>query len=532
MRIDLPPTADGHAAPEDRDAPAPELSPQAPGAVLQTPSSSNYKNLLESVYDAVLLTDGEGCVVDCNVRARDFFLCARSELVGASILELIAGSGASLIQAIERNLQQHRYTLIEAHCRRRDRSLFPAEVAVNRLFLSGRKGLCFFVRDISVRKRAQAELEDVVSRLKAHDRARSEFVSNVSHELRTPLTSMIYAVNNMLRGAVGPLQPKVREYLEMLSGDCKRLLGTVNDILDLRKVESRTLALNRSRMPFGLVVRNVVESLRAHAGQKHVRMVAEYGGGNWFVDGDSQKLERVVWNILGNAIKFTPEKGEIRVRVFALDDPSGKVQMTVRDSGIGIPADSIGRVTQRYFTVGDPPSGSGLGLAIAEEIVALHGGKLELQSPPPDAKAGTEVRVVLPLVDPPTILIVDDEEDVRRALRVQVESEGYRTLEAASGDEALQRTIAQRPDLILLDVFLPGMQGTELILKLKADSSTKRIPVLVLSGKDVGPAAREILKRFAIPLLRKPWSPAELLDRVSQPFAGGAGRETPTLVGV
>ncbi|MBN1556836.1 MAG: PAS domain S-box protein, partial [Lentisphaerae bacterium] len=216
--------------------------------------ASDYKQLLESIYDGVIITDRKGRIVDFNSRAIDFLLKHGDELAGMRVIDFISGAGDDLLAAIHRNLKEHRYTLIEGRCIRSDGTTFPAEIAVNRIALDEGGQLCFLIRDITVRKRAQEDLEEAISRLEAHDRARSQFVSNVSHELRTPLTSMIYAVSNMLRGVVGPLSDNARRYLEMLEGDCRRLLTTVNDILDLRKIESNTLVLERSRVPFGMLV--------------------------------------------------------------------------------------------------------------------------------------------------------------------------------------------------------------------------------------------------------------------------------------
>ena len=188
--------------------------------------------------------------------------------------------------------------------------MFPAEIAVNEIELANGGRLCFLVRDVSVRKIAQEALEDAVVRLEAHDRARTQFVSNVSHELRTPLTSMIYAISNMLRGVLGPVPDRIRGYLEMLYGDSKRLAMTVNDILDLSKVDNDSLSLTTTKVPFGLFVNRSVAALRVQAEQKGVSIEVSTDSGIWFVNCDPQKMERVILNVVGNAVKFTPTGGD------------------------------------------------------------------------------------------------------------------------------------------------------------------------------------------------------------------------------
>ena len=519
MRIDIRPDPAG----EDADVvPFGEAGGGDAGQAERRIRTTDFQRLLHSIYDGVLLTDLDGKVVDCNSRACGLFRCEEHELEGTSVVDLISGAGGSLLTAIRRNLENHKYTLIEAHCLRADKSMFPTEVAVNRLEVNGGTELCFFIRDISVRRKAQAALEDAVARLEEHDRARSAFVSNVSHELRTPLTSMIYAVANMLRGVVGPLPDRVRGYLEILEGDCKRLQGTVNDILDLRKIDDKSITLSRIRAPFGRLVARSTESLRVQAERKSLTFSIFVGNRVWFVDCDAQKMERVILNVVGNAVKFTPDGGEVTVTLAEDPERAGNVLLTVCDTGIGVPAHALSRVTERYFTVGDQPSGSGLGLAIAREIVELHGGDLSIQSPVPGSDRGTCVGVSIPGAEAPRVLIVDDEEPVRGVLSEQLLAHGYQVSTAADGAEALSAIEEDRPDLVILDLLIPKIEGTELVLKMKSREELAHTPVIVVTGIDVDRAKAQILSSFAIPALQKPWREEELLDRVESAFVGAA----------
>ncbi len=481
-----------------------------------------FDQLLQSIYDAVLVTDANGRILVFNARALDFFIMDYDEMLGRKMIELISGADSSLLEAISRNLEEHRYTLIEAHCVRKDKSMFPAEIAVNRLDLFPEGNLCFFIRDITVRKRAQEALEEAVERLEAHDRARSQFVSNVSHELRTPLTSMMYAVNNMLKGVVGTLPDGVRRYLEMMDADCRRLLGTVNDILDLRKIETKTLTLTKSRAPFVRLVKRAIETLALQANQKSVTLELHHDGRTWFADCDVNKVERVLLNIVGNAVKFTPEGGRVDVTIQEDPENPGFVHLKVEDSGIGIPPEAIEKVCERYFTVGEQAAGSGLGLAISREIVDMHAGTMAITSPPVGKSQGTGVYISLPSVQPPSVLIVDDEPGVLQVLKTQVSGQGYQVMTASSGEEAIEKIKEDPPDLLVLDFILPGMEGTEVILQLKGDKSTARLPIIVVTGAEVGRGRAQILNSFSIPALGKPWQESELLDRIEGAFLGEA----------
>jgi PAS domain S-box-containing protein len=530
MRINLRPntaiktggTKEEHTVtfrPPSGGAGATSFALQAEGA-RDREQAAPYERLLQSIYDAVLITDTTGIVEEFNQRALDFFRYSNDGLIGKSISSFICGVDEAVLGSIRKNLMDQRYTLIEGTSRRQDGTTFPSEIAVNRLDLESAGRLCFFVRDISVRKRAQEALEEAVEKLEEHDRNRSQFISNVSHELRTPLTSMIYAINNMLKGVVGALPESAIEYLEMLQGDCNRLLTTVNDILDLRKIESQTLTLARTRVPFGRLIQRSVKSFRLQAEQKSIDFTVQAGIGPWFVNCDAQKIERVVLNLVGNALKFTPKNGRVSVNI---DDDlvhDGFVKVSVDDNGIGIPPEAVARVTERYFTVGDQPSGSGLGLAISKEIVAMHDGALVVESPVPGTSEGTRISFRLPVASPPTVLIVDDDKDVLRRIDEQIVEHGYRVLTANTGESALDLVASESPDIIILDLLLPDMDGSDVILNLKDDAATVRIPILVLTGAHLSQSKADVLRNFGIPALSKPWDESELLDGVANAFLG------------
>jgi CheY-like chemotaxis protein len=371
-----------------------------------------------------------------------------------------------------------------------------------------------------VRKQAQEALEDAVKRLEEHDQARMQFVSNVSHELRTPLTSMIYAVANMLRGVLGPISDPVRKYLTMLDGDSKRLLATVNDILDLRKIEIESLSLVRARVPFGRLVSRSLESLVVRTQQKGVELVINPGETGLFSDCDPRRMERVILNIVGNAVKFTPEGGSISVNVSRDMANEGCIRLEVRDTGIGIPPAALERVTERYFTVGNQPSGSGLGLAIVKEIVALHGGSIGIQSPVPGEENGTLVTVSLPSVAPPVILVAEPDAAAARKIGEQLTAAGYRVIRS-SEDEDVGELLQQRQiHGAVVGLGMEGMAGTELILKMKSDRELKSIPLIAVGGAGLNKARQQILKSFSIPLLPRDWTETILLDLVEEAFLG------------
>lgn len=484
--------------------------------------SPEYIKLLESIYDAVLITDFKGVVADFNTRSLEMFRTADKALSGANILDHISGADDGLLEEIRQNLDEDRRTMIEAYCRRFDDTQFPSEIAVNQIELDSIDHLCFFVRDVTVRKKVQDALEAAIARLEDHDRAKTQFVANVSHELRTPLTSMIYAVTNMLKGVLGKLPENVQRYLHMMEGDCRRMLGTVNDILDLRKIDESTITLALSSIEFGDFARSSASSLRVLAEQKGLNFKLTESDSKCFVSCDVHKMGRVVINLLDNAIKFTPSGGTVELIVDQDPEDGSCVLLSVRDSGIGIPAEALGNVATRYFTVGEQASGSGLGLALSREIVELHGGKLSVLSPPPGNARGTMVNVRLPKTEPPLILAVDDEESIRTIIEGQLIDAGYRVATAGSGSSALDLIESTPPDLVVLDLILPDMHGTEVILKMKSVATSRRIPIVVITGGDLSHEKAAVLNSFSIPVLVKPWETKVLLSKIAEGFMGVA----------
>ncbi len=511
-------------------APAEELSRKAARSKKSTAEISDpmqgrlddqFSTIINSLYDGVLIVDYEGLVHVVNARCCDIFHGESDQLCGGPVGDLIPGFTADVLAQVHTNLNAGIYTLLDGTCARVDDTTFPAEVAVSSLTLDGDSWMQFFVRDISARKNAQNALESAYARLENHDRARSQFISNVSHELRTPLTSMIYAIANILKGIAGPLPDKLERYMLRLNSDTQRLLGTVNDILDLRRLEDNRLVLYPATTSFSALVESSTESLRLHAESKGMTLSVDTGGDLHFVECDMQKIERVIQNLLNNAINYSGGRGSIEV-VVSLSEDGKHAICDVIDDGIGISPEDLERVMDRYFRVGEQIAGTGLGLAISKEIVELHGGTLELSSPPPGREKGTCARLTLASVPAPTVLLIDDDTEILNILRLQIGARGYKTLSAEDGLMGLQLMRDHSVDLVILDLVMPELEGTEVIMNMKGDDVLRSLPIVVLTGGHVDKSKFEIMKGFSIPTLSKPWSEDDLIEIVSDAFAGKA----------
>ncbi|MFH1476874.1 MAG: ATP-binding protein [Verrucomicrobiota bacterium] len=476
---------------------------------MPTNELSDYQNLRESIYDGVLIADFSGAIIDCNARALRLFFSDRNALCRSKITDWIHGADNVLVTKIRENISRHIYTLIETYCNRSDQTLFPVEIAVNEIEMGGQKTMCFFIRDISMRKHAE-------HKLKEYDQHRTQFISNVSHELRVPLTSMIYAITNMLNGAAGELSPEGVRYLHSLEAGSKRMLMTINGILDMTKLENNMLSLNKKKVPLARFVRSSLTWLALRAEQQSLEFRMNTSGCNSFLDCDPEKMERVLMNIVDNAIKFTPAGGRVEVTVRNADD--GQVLITVEDNGEGISSEDLPKVTTRYFRGGEQVHGSGLGLSISKEIIELHQGRLTIESPPPGKEKGARATITLPATPGPLILIVDDEEEVRKMLSTLLQTGNYRTLTASNAEEALLSLSNNPVELIILDLLLPTMTGFQLANILRQNSAWRALPVIAITGLALESEQKNILDQYEVPVLSKPFKPEELTDRIEKSF--------------
>jgi putative tryptophan/tyrosine transport system substrate-binding protein len=243
------------------------------------------------------------------------------------------------------------------------------------------------------------ELAFANERLKELDRMKSDFVSHVSHELRTPLTAIKGAVDLVLREVAGPLTEKQIYYLTRVRSNTQHLAGLINDLLDLSKIESGGIEVKSSRVSLSGLLHEAVEALRPVAAEKVITLEATIGEPSILIWADRHKINQVLMNLIGNAIKFTPVQG--RVTVSASRNGGESVQVSVADTGPGVPPDEKEKIFAKFYRIaevnGENPKGTGLGLAISKALVELHGGKIWVESEP---NRGSTFSFTLPLSGP------------------------------------------------------------------------------------------------------------------------------------
>lgn len=501
----------------------PLLTVRAPSSDL--PSEDPYQQLLDTIYDAVLVSTVTGNITDANLRSVDFLLYDLDELRQMRINNIIAGADVNLLPAILASLDRDRYALMEAKCIRKDGSRFSAEIAVSRICSDDQTKLFLFIRDLTVRKQAEKALRETLYRLEKQDRARALLVSNVTHELRTPLTSIMYGLSNLLSGVVGPVSPQVRQYLERFDRECQRLLSTVEDILYLERIETKTLRLCKIREPAVRLVAKSVSSLELQAKHKGVTLSRNPESGTLFIFCDPPKMERVLLNIIGNAIKYTPTGGGVSITTRRHPSGHNMMEINVEDTGIGIPAHAIDNVMDRYYRVGERADGAGLGLAIAKDITEMHGGSIRIVSPPPGKTGGTLVTIEVPSALPPAVLLLSQNSANTKTVQEQLALSGYRASSETNSGKAVERIAEGAVDLLIVDFPLSDSDGTELIATLRGKEQGRKTPILVMARGELTAAQKEIFSCLSIAVLVGSWSPGNLLDCIERALMATGGTE-------
>jgi signal transduction histidine kinase/DNA-binding response OmpR family regulator len=407
---------------------------------------------------------------------------------------------------------------------------------------------------------AKRKTEAQAQRLLELDEAKRRFLANLSHEFRTPLTLTLGPLRDVLDTQEEVLPDTTRTKLTAAHRNARRLLRLVDELLDLARLEAKTLTLERTPTDLVALTQRLVRSCMPLAERNGIAL--HLSTPSDVVQGrvDPGKVEKVVLNLLTNALKFTPEGGKVHVSVARRAAQEERwVEIAVQDTGCGIPEDEQDRLFERFYQ-GDGSStrkhqGTGIGLSLAKELVDLHGGAIAVESTPgfgstftvrlplqPDAVPGhaesaaaagdgalggdgaalvvedvptpsTSTPTADPPEDAPTVLVVEDNAEVRAFLREHLATR-YRVLEAADGAEGLRQARESRPDLILCDVMMPEVDGVTLCQQLRAEEATAAVPVILLTARAGEEAEVEGLAVGADAYVTKPFSIQTLVARI------------------
>ncbi|MEO1125515.1 MAG: response regulator [Cyanobacteria bacterium J06639_16] len=469
--------------------------------------------IIDNLGDGLLVTDPQGSITRSNPALRRMFDLEDTTLSGQSVETIF---DECITQLISQNQEDSKANLSTELALDADRvgqarvtTIIPnTEIAKGDEVQS--TGSVVLIRDITAEKEV--------------DQMKTDFISTVSHELRTPLTSVLgfaRLIQKKLEDAVLPAVTvenkkteravrQVRENLHIILSEGERLTSLINDVLDIAKIEAGKIEWNMQPIIVSEIIERAIAATSVLAQNSDLAIIRDIEPELPEVIGDRDRLLQVVINLLSNAIKFT-DSGSVTCRAYPQDDG---ITISVIDTGMGLATEDVDKVFEKFKQVGevmtDKPKGTGLGLPICKQIVEHHGGRIWAES---KLGHGSTFSFTLPLSIAPeaevakinlqslvqqlkenvgravtpdektqkTILVVDDEPHIRKLLRQELESAGYQVKEAKDGMDALKQVKLTPPDLVIMDVMMPNINGFDLAAVLKNNPATMDIPTIVLS---------------------------------------------------
>jgi PAS domain S-box-containing protein len=476
--------------------------------------------IIESSDDAIIGKDLDGIIVSWNRGAEQLYGYRAQEVVGKPISLLIPPELSDELPGILSRLRRgERITHYETVRVTKDGTRVAVSVTMSPIRDSSGTsiGASSIARDITDRQqmedmiRKNEELVQQYRRVQEVNRLKSEFLANMSHELRTPLNAIIGFTEMIYDGFVGQTSDAQHEYLGDVLSSSRHLLQLISDVLDLAKIEAGKMTFLPEPVDLDELVGEVCNILRPLTAGKRLHMEVEIDSWPGVVTVDPAKLKQVLYNYLSNAIKFTPEEGQITIRMQAEGEDTFRLE--VEDSGRGIQPEDLGRLFVEFQQLDagltKQYQGAGLGLALTRRIVEAQGGRVGVHSTP---HRGSTFFAILPRIAPvmvereeedvaepmfslpsradaPSVLIVEDEPKDRRQLIQAFTEAGYNVEVAATGTQAIAQCRQRRFDVITLDLLLPDLSGWDVLRAIRGEEPNREVPVIVITliaEKEVG----------------------------------------------
>jgi PAS domain S-box-containing protein len=499
------------------------------------------RSLIESNIDALMTTDPSGIITDVNKQMEAFTGCTRDELIGAPFKGYFTDPERAEA-AIKRVLSEKSVTDYELTARARDGKQTVVSYNATTFYDRNRtlQGVFAAARDVTERKRVEAELQQAKAAAESASRTKSDFLASMSHEIRTPMNAIMGIADLLAKTSLTPEQDK---YVQIFRRAGDNLLNLINDILDLSKVEASQLELERTGFSLNDLLEKVTEMVAARSHEKGLTMACEIAPSvpNDLV-GDPTRLRQVLLNLVGNAIKFT-QSGEVTLRVVSDANPSvpTALRFTVSDTGIGIPREKLGQVFER-FTQADSSTtrrfgGSGLGLTISKSLVELMGGRIWVESEvgkgsvfafavpfeisatvnrPAAVPVGTDPELPLPAL---RILLAEDSPDNCIITMAYLEDTPYRVEIAETGAIACKMFELGYYDLVLMDRQMPVMDGltaTRTIRAWEQANDRPSTPIVALTASALKGDREMCLAAGCAAFLTKPIKQEVLLQAIRE----------------
>jgi len=470
--------------------------------------------VLANIISGVMVIDARThMIVDINSAAEEIIGLAKEEIVGNECHEFVcpAERGKCPISDLRMDANRSERMMINGE----GKKIWVLKSVVP-VILSGKNYFIESFVDLREIKEAQENLIHARIAAETANRAKSDFLATMSHELRTPLNSIIGFSDLMLSGSTGVISDTQKRFMENIATSGKHLLYVINNVLDISKIEANKMELNFQVFPVESVFIEVGQLISPLADKKGLKVEFYRGEELRNICADKTIFKQILFNLVSNAIKFTPKHGNVTVCAHINDEMA---MFEVKDTGIGISEEDQSKLfqpfTQLDSSINRQYAGTGLGLTLVKRFIELHHGNIRVES---EVGKGTTFTFELPLKgavkekaplisnvelqpgsdkivskmtepvnsagDEPLVLIVEDDDNSRELLEGTLANEGYRVSSTSSGEEALRLAGKLRPFAITLDIMMPGMDGWNVLKNLKEEERTKDIPVIITSMLD------------------------------------------------
>ena len=500
-----------------------------------------FSMALDSAHDSALITELDGTISYANLATQRIFGWPQSRIPGAN-LEIFC-----------QNEEQVRWLLKRATgegwsgqivCQRYDRQPFTAFVSVSPVYEPGKEtpiAVSIILRDITQQEEIKAELASKNLELARANRMKSEFLANMSHELRTPMTSILGFSSLLEQQVYGELNDRQRLYVNQIHQSGEHLLGLINEVLDLSKVEAGQMDLHVTAVSVNTLCDDVLKMVATQAEMKNLTLHREVETDLPGLMADEMRVRQMLLNLLSNAIKFTPKGRSIGLKVEQQED---YLDLSVWDEGIGIPKDQLSSLFQPFQQLDSSLSkkyeGTGLGLVLTQKLARLHGGDISVKSHPDEGSCFTlhlplDCRAVSQhdrqqsLPDeafaaaentlPPAIadkagqvLVVEDNPINALLLEHMLNHWGYDAHHCPNGLAALEWLTLNRPILILMDIHLPEIDGLELTKRIRQNPEWVDIPIIATTAMARARDRDRCLEAGMQDYISKPINSAELVS--------------------
>jgi PAS domain S-box-containing protein len=443
-------------------------------------------------------------------------------------------------------LGEYKYWRGTNRAKRKDGSIFDQELS---LTITADGDLICVCRDISERRRSEIQLKQTNEQLTVANeelakasQLKSEFLANMSHELRTPLNSILGLSQVLQEQVFGELNSKQQQSLQTIYNSGQHLLELINDILELAKIESGKLELHQENISVLSLCQNSLSIVKSQATKKNIQLHLIIPDDALQISVDERRIRQVLINLLSNAVKFTPDHGMVTLQVMPQYEEK-QLLLHVVDTGIGISPEDQSKLFQAFVQIDSKLSrryeGTGLGLVLVKQIVEMHGGKVNLTSnlgegscftislpwqpserSPEKAVLSAEQTInpvtVVNTSKKPLILLAEDNQSNIETIFEYLEIKGYEILLASNGLEAVALALAHIPQLILMDIQMPEMDGIEATQRIRQDATISHIPIIALTALTMPEDREKCLRAGANDYLSKPFRLQELVGKIQQ----------------